>query len=205
MSLSTSARRSTGTLAVLGSAVLGAALVAAPAAQAGTSGYAPADTARIHPGTMMYTDGAQCTANFVYTDASANTYVGYAAHCAGLGEATDTDGCQAASLPLGTKVSFIEGGSLVDEGTQVGTGTLVYSSWLTETSSAPPTPTPAPTTTSRWSRSTPRTSQGQPLDPVLGRPDRHRHRRHRRRRRASTPTATPACAPASRRSRRTAA
>ena len=32
MSLSTSARRSTGTLAVLGSAVLGAALVAAPAA-----------------------------------------------------------------------------------------------------------------------------------------------------------------------------
>jgi hypothetical protein len=132
MSLSTSARRSTGTLAVLGSAVLGAALVAAPAAQAGTSGYAPADTARIHPGTMMYTDGAQCTANFVYTDASANTYVGYAAHCAGLGEATDTDGCQAASLPLGTKVSFVEGGSLVDGGTQVGTGTLAYSSWLTE-------------------------------------------------------------------------
>jgi hypothetical protein len=132
MSLSTSARRSTGTLAVLGSAVLGAALVAAPAAQAGTNGYAPADTARIHPGTMMYTDGAQCTANFVYTDASANTYVGYAAHCAGLGEATDTDGCRAASLPLGTKVSFVEGGSLVDGGTQVGTGTLAYSSWLTE-------------------------------------------------------------------------
>jgi hypothetical protein len=132
MSLSTSARRSTGTLAVLGSAVLGAALVAAPAAQAGTNGYAPADTARIHPGTMMYTDGAQCTANFVYTDASANTYVGYAAHCAGLGAATDTDGCQAASLPLGTKVSFVEGGSLVDGGTQVGTGTLAYSSWLTE-------------------------------------------------------------------------
>jgi hypothetical protein len=81
---------------------------------------------------MMYTAGAQCTANFIYTDASANTYVGYAAHCAGLGEATDTDGCKAASLPLGTKVSFVEGGSLVDGGTQVGTGTLAYSSWLTE-------------------------------------------------------------------------
>ena len=34
---------------------------------------------------MMYTDGAQCTANFVYTDAAGNTYVGYAAHCAGTG------------------------------------------------------------------------------------------------------------------------
>ena len=34
---------------------------------------------------MMYTDGAQCTANFVYTDGAGNTYVGYAAHCAGTG------------------------------------------------------------------------------------------------------------------------
>ncbi|MEO5662381.1 MAG: hypothetical protein ABIR39_03785, partial [Nocardioides sp.] len=71
--------------------------------------WAPADTAAIHPGVMMYTDGAQCTANFVYTDGAGNTYVGYAAHCAGLGEATDTDGCLADSLPLGTKVDFVEG------------------------------------------------------------------------------------------------
>jgi hypothetical protein len=132
MTLSTSARRTTGALALLGSAVLGSALVPAPSSGAAATGYAPADTARIHPGTMMYTDGAQCTANFVYTDAAANTYVGYAAHCAGLGSATDTDGCQAGSLPLGTKVSFVEGGSLVDGGTEVGTGTLAYSSWLTE-------------------------------------------------------------------------
>jgi hypothetical protein len=81
---------------------------------------------------MMYTDGAQCTANFVYTDSSANTYVGYAAHCAGLGEATDTDGCLNDSVPLGTKVDFSNDGSLVDEGTIVGHGTLVYSSWITE-------------------------------------------------------------------------
>jgi hypothetical protein len=80
---------------------------------------------------MMYTDGAQCTANFVFTDGTGNTYVGYAAHCAGTGAATDTDGCSTKSLPLGTKVTFNEGGSLVDEGTQVGTGTLAYSSWLT--------------------------------------------------------------------------
>ncbi len=93
--------------------------------------YAPADTAQIHPGVQMYTEGAQCTANFVYTDGAGATYVGYAAHCAGTGEATDTNGCDAASLPLGTRVSFVEGGSLATEGTTVGQGTLAYSSWLT--------------------------------------------------------------------------
>ena len=93
--------------------------------------YAPAATAQIHPGVQMYTDGAQCTANFVYTDGAGATYVGYAAHCAGLGEATDTNGCDAGSLPLGTKVTFAQGGSLVSRGTTVGQGTLAYSSWLT--------------------------------------------------------------------------
>ena len=114
------------------STVVAAAGVAATTAPVeAAAGYAPADTAQIHPGTMMYTDGAQCTANFVYTDGAGNTYVGYAAHCAGQGAATDTDGCSTKSLPLGTKVTFNEGGSLVSEGTQVGTGTLAYSSWLT--------------------------------------------------------------------------
>src|SRR5918992_2885844 len=109
---------------------LGAATVtAAPASSAPT--WAPADTAAIHPGVQMYTDGAQCTGNFVFSDASGATYVGYAAHCAGTGAATDTNGCDAQSLPLGTRVDFVEGGSLVTEGTRVGGGTLVYSSWLT--------------------------------------------------------------------------
>jgi hypothetical protein len=109
----------------------------AAAATGGTGGkavaaaWAPADSAAIHPGVQMYTDGAQCTANFVYTDGAGNTYVGYAAHCAGTGAATDTNGCDAASLPLGTRVDFVEGGSLVTEGTRVGGGTLAYSSWLT--------------------------------------------------------------------------
>ncbi len=92
--------------------------------------WAPAATAAIHPGTMMYTDGAQCTANFVYTDGAGNTYVGYAAHCAGTGAATDTNGCNTDSLPLGTKVDFVEDGSLVSGGTRVGGGTLAYSSWI---------------------------------------------------------------------------
>jgi hypothetical protein len=116
--------------------LVAAAATSAPASaalgatQAGAA-YAPADTATIHPGVQMYTEGAQCTANFVFTDGAGATYVGYAAHCAGLGEATDTDGCTSPSLPLGTRVDFVEGGSLVGEGTRVGGGTLAYSSWLT--------------------------------------------------------------------------
>ena len=110
--------------------------VASLAGSAGTAdaapSWAPADTAPIHPGTMMYTDGAQCTANFVYTDSAGNVYVGYAAHCAGKGEATDTNGCNVDSVPLGTKVTFTNDGNLASEGTPVGTGTLAYSSWITE-------------------------------------------------------------------------
>ncbi len=116
--------------------LVSAGFASAGTAAAGTSpptvavvAWAPADTAQIHPGTMMYTEGAQCTANFVFTD-GASVYVGYAAHCAGTGAATDTNGCDAGSLPLGTKVDFVEGGSLVSDGTRVGGGTLVYSSWL---------------------------------------------------------------------------
>ncbi|MCP3422299.1 hypothetical protein [Nocardioides pinisoli] len=120
------------TLAAAGlvaAAATSAPATAAPKKQARAQ-WAPAASAAIHPGVQMYTEGAQCTANFVYTDTAGTTYVGYAAHCAGTGEATDTNGCDAGSLPLGTKVDFVEGGSLVSEGTRVGGGTLVYSSWL---------------------------------------------------------------------------
>ncbi len=93
--------------------------------------WAPATSAPIHPGTMMYTDGAQCTANFVFTDGAGNVYVGYAAHCAGKGAATDTDGCSTDSVPLGTRVTFTNDGNLASEGTAVGHGSLAYSSWIT--------------------------------------------------------------------------
>jgi hypothetical protein len=120
--------------ALLSLVVLAVLLALAPPSGGASAAqsWAPAASAKIHPGTMMYTAGAQCTANFVFTDSVGTVYVGYAAHCAGTGAATDTNGCDAGSLPLGTPVTFNEGGSLVDEGTQVGSGTLVYSSWLTE-------------------------------------------------------------------------
>ena len=116
---------------IAGTVLATAAIAATSTSTSAAATWAPADTAKIHPGVQMYTDGAQCTGNFVYTDTAGNVYVGYAAHCAGTGGATDTDGCDSGSLPLGTKVDFAEGGSLVSEGTKVGTGTLAYSSWLT--------------------------------------------------------------------------
>ncbi|MCL8024927.1 hypothetical protein [Nocardioides bruguierae] len=113
-------------------ATVGAGLAGAQGADAAEPvAWAPAQDATITPGVQMYTDGAQCTANFVYTDSSGAVYVGYAAHCAGLGESTDTTGCGTGSLPLGTPVEFVEGGSLLTAGTTLGTGTLAYSSWLT--------------------------------------------------------------------------
>ena len=120
--------RIAGAMALLATSVLGAAVATAPAANAAPT-WAPAATAAITPGVQMYTEGAQCTGNFVFTDGADNVYVGYAAHCAGLGSATDTNGCLNESVPLGTAVTFNKGGSLVTSGTQVGTGTLAYSSW----------------------------------------------------------------------------
>ncbi|HSP04823.1 MAG TPA: hypothetical protein VLR27_15040 [Acidimicrobiales bacterium] len=86
--------------------------------------WAPADVAAITPGAEMLTNGAQCTANFIFTD-GADVLIGYAAHCAGDGgAATDTDGCLAPSLPTdGSTQVEIEGASQP--------GTLVYSSWET--------------------------------------------------------------------------
>ena len=76
---------------------------------------------QIHPGVQTFTEGAQCTANFVFRDGS-STYIGQAAHCSGTGAATDTNGCDAGTLPLGTPVE-------VNGATRP--GTLAYSSWIT--------------------------------------------------------------------------
>jgi hypothetical protein len=97
------------------------ALAIAALAPAAASAWAPADQASVHPGVMTFTDGAQCTSNFIFSDSS-NVYIGQAAHCAGSGGATETNGCDSGSLPTGTPVE-IDGASRP--------GTLVYSSWLT--------------------------------------------------------------------------
>jgi hypothetical protein len=124
--------RSRTPLATLLVAVLvGAASIVASGPTTAAGRWAPAGKAKIHPGTMMYTKGAQCTANFVYTDGAGRVYVGYAAHCAGTGAQTDTNGCQTKSVPLGTRVRFTNDGNPGSGGTTVGRGRLVYSSWRT--------------------------------------------------------------------------
>lgn len=84
--------------------------------------WAPADSAAIHPGTQTYTEGGQCTANFVFTDAADNVYIGQAAHCSGTGGQTETNGCDSGTLPTGTEVE-------VDGATQP--GVMVYNAWET--------------------------------------------------------------------------
>jgi hypothetical protein len=96
-------------------------LLAVAATATAEPAWAPADSAAVHPGVMTFTDGAQCTSNFVFYDGSNNVYIGQAAHCSGTGAATDTNGCDAGSLPLGTQVE-VDGASRP--------GTLVYSSWI---------------------------------------------------------------------------
>ena len=102
-------------------ACLAAVVAVGSTTAAAAPSWAPAATATIHPGVQTYTAGGQCTANFIYTDAT-DVYIGQSAHCAGTGAATSTNGCEAGSLPLGTPVE-------VRGATQP--GTLAYSSWLT--------------------------------------------------------------------------
>src|SRR5436305_6682582 len=120
------------TLAVAATALATTAATGATTAGSAATRWASPSTATITPGVQMLTQGAQCTANFVFADAAGHTYVGYAAHCAGQGSSTDTNGCKTGSYPLGTPVKFEQGATAVGGGTVVGKGTLAYSSWLTE-------------------------------------------------------------------------
>ncbi len=97
------------------------ALVVASISPASSAAWAPAKSAAIHPGVQVFTEGAQCTSNFVFEEGS-SVYLGQAAHCSGTGGQTETDGCSSGSLPLGTRVE-VTGASHP--------GTLAYNSWLT--------------------------------------------------------------------------
>lgn len=98
-----------------------AAIIALALLPTSSSAWAPAKAATIHPGVQVFTEGGQCTANFIFTEGS-SVFLGQAAHCSGTGGQTETDGCSGSSLPLGTPVE-VTGASKP--------GTLAYSSWLT--------------------------------------------------------------------------
>ncbi|MCO1655219.1 serine protease [Pseudonocardia humida] len=97
-----------------------------PAPSAPTPGpqWAPVADAAIRPGVLTETaGGGLCTSNFVFAGGG-RTYLGQAAHCAGTGADTEIDGCTAATLPLGTRVTI-----RAADGTRRA-GTLAYSSWV---------------------------------------------------------------------------
>ncbi|MGH3318829.1 MAG: hypothetical protein ACRDN9_01395 [Streptosporangiaceae bacterium] len=112
--------RQTLRLAVALPFAMAAGLLAGPATAHAAIDWAPAKSASIHPGVQTHTNGAQCTSNFVFSDGT-NVYLGQAAHCSSTSSTTTTNGCEAASRPLGTKVD-IEGASKP--------GVMVYNSWL---------------------------------------------------------------------------
>jgi hypothetical protein len=120
--------RRTPIVLLLALALAAAMAFAVPAAaqQTGAPEWAPIGEATITPGVQTFTEGGQCTANFVFYDApfgeGSDIYIGQSAHCSGTGGQTATNGCDAGSLPLGTPVE-IQGASQPGE--------LVYNSWLT--------------------------------------------------------------------------
>lgn len=111
--------------AALAAALLLAAAALGPVPSASAAprvNWAPADTAQIHPGMPTKSNGASCTANFVFTDKVGAVYVGQAAHCTSPdGDPLSGSGCETRSAPLGTAVTLGDSGV---------TGTLAYSSWL---------------------------------------------------------------------------
>jgi len=96
---------------------------AAPQAPVAPAAPAPAPSSGIGPGTVTETPGAGiCTAGFVFRG-STRTFLAQAAHCAGTGADTETDGCTSATLRPGVPV--------IVRGTHGPvTGVLRYSSWV---------------------------------------------------------------------------
>ncbi len=106
--------------AVVAMVVAGALAVAGPAAAAPT--WAPAASAPIHPGVQTFTDGGQCTANFVFYDAT-DIYIGQAAHCSGTGGSDRRPTAATPARSRSARRSRSTGASRP--------GTLAYSSWIT--------------------------------------------------------------------------
>jgi hypothetical protein len=103
--------------AVAATLLASATFVSTPAHAAPT--WNPTGTVR--PGVQTNNPSGQCTANFVFYDASNNVYIGQAAHCTSLGGPTDTNGCLTTSRPVDTNVTV--GGAQY-------TGKMVYNSWV---------------------------------------------------------------------------
>ena len=111
---------------------------------------------------MMYTDGAQCTANFVYTDgAGATSTSGTPRTAPAPAPSTDTNGCNTDSVPLGTKVDLHQRRQprLARARRRPRHARLLLVAHRCSKLGDDRRRTPAPTTTWPWSRSTRPTSR----------------------------------------------
>jgi hypothetical protein len=93
---------------VAGSAALTLGVVAlggASSAGAATAvHWAPARTATVHPGVPVTIAGVKCVAGFVMTDGH-RVFVAVPGSCAGVDDGKPTNGCTAAQVPYGLKVT----------------------------------------------------------------------------------------------------
>ena len=132
----------------------------------GAPTWAPASSATVHPGVQTFTDGAQCTANFVFSDGAERVHRPGRALLRHRRQHDDrrlhAGRCRSARRSRSTGASR--------------PGTMVYNSWLTMQPLGETNPDTCAYNDLALVRLEPgRRRQGQPVDPVLGRPDRRRH------------------------------
>lgn len=87
--------------------------------------WPPLREASVRPGVQVFSDGRQCTSNFLFrTPDNRTLMLGTAAHCLAEGDSDNVDGCDSDNepVPLGSEVR-IDGADAP--------GILVYSSWHT--------------------------------------------------------------------------
>ena len=101
MRLSARALVAGGAALTLGLSGLGAA---SQAGAATTVHWAPAATATVHPGVQVDIAGVKCVAGFVMTDGH-RAFIAVPGSCAGVDDGAPTDGCTAAQVPYGLKVT----------------------------------------------------------------------------------------------------
>ena len=89
------------------------------------AGWAPAATAAIRPGVRHRHRRRRALHQQLRVRRGDRRFLGQAAHCAGTGVATETDGCASGTRPLGTAVTI----DAADGSRR--TGRLAYSSWIT--------------------------------------------------------------------------
>lgn len=93
--------------------------------------YVPDPARPIHPGVQVVTPFTVCTSNYVFTDDTGATYIGYTSHCnPNEDDQASTNGCLMNPAPLGSRAQFVVDKTPSTTGTIVGNGTIVYSAWV---------------------------------------------------------------------------